>query len=220
MTDAVTVKECVDPPDATCNVCGMLLFGAWALIMPGNFWSADCAYIRKLPPPREFTDRMDAVFELRRQKLQENPVFSIAFPDVQGIDDHGSGRYSQEHWVGSHPDMVPCDLTADPLADWREHEHSPAEFNWSMYPRKEQERNPDIEWKQPPLIAGNLFKYFTLYNQAPPDDSWVWRWFPYGEKYRQAVKKYGNRTFDIMVPLDIDRLQHLFGPLIPEGIGH
>ena len=92
MTAAVTLRDCLDPPDSKCTVCGLLFFGAWALIMPGNFWAADCAYIQKLPPPGLFFDSMDAVFERRREKLQENPVYSIAFPDVEGIDDHGSGR--------------------------------------------------------------------------------------------------------------------------------
>jgi hypothetical protein len=49
------------------------------------------------------------------------------------------------------------------------------------------------------MLLGNIFKWFTLYNAAPSDDSYAWRVFPDGEKWRQAVKLYGNRTVDIMV---------------------
>jgi hypothetical protein len=212
LTAAVTTKECLQPANRTCSVCGLVFFGAWALIFPGNFWAADCAYIRKLPPPPTFFYQMDVVFKRRQEKVAENPLFSIAFPDVENIDNHGAGRYSQEHWVGSHPSLFPCDLTADSLGSWREKDHSPSEFSWSMFPRPEQINDPSTDWNQPPLIAGNLFKWFTLYKQAPADNSWVWRWFPYGEKYRQAVKLYGNRTFDIMVNREIERFRTLFAP--------
>jgi hypothetical protein len=212
LTAAVTTRECLQPRNSTCSVCGLLFFGAWALIFPGNFWAADCAYIRRLPPPPTFFDQMDEVFAQRRKKIAENPLFSIAFPDVVGIDSHGAGRYSQEHWIGSHPSLFPCDLTADPLTAWRQKWRSSVEFTWSMFPRPEQVNDPSTDWDRPPLIAGNLFKWFTLYGHAPADDSWVWRWFPYGEKYKKAVKLYGNQTFDIMVTQEIERFRTLFGP--------
>jgi hypothetical protein len=155
---------------------------------------------------------MDEVFRQRQEKIKENPLYSIAFPDVEGIDNHGAGRYSQEHWIGSHPSLFPCDLTTDPLTAWRQRWRSSKEFNWSMFPRPSQTNDPVKDWDRPPLIAGNLFKWFTLYQSAPSDNSWVWTWFPYGEKYRQAVKLYGNRTFDVMVTREIARFRTLFGP--------
>ena len=211
LTQAVTTRDCLQPNNITCSVCGLIFFGAWALIFPGNFWVADCAYIRRLPPPPTFFAQMDEVFRKRQDKIAENPLYSIAFPDVEGIDDHGAGRYSQEHWIGSHPSLQPCDLTSDPLTSWRQRMRSSVEFSWSMFPRPAQTNDPTTDWDRPPLIAGNLFKWFTLYGHAPADDSWVWRWFPYGEKYKQAVKLYGNRTFDVMVTKEIARFRTLFG---------
>jgi hypothetical protein len=127
-----------------------------------------------------------------------------------------SNADSQEHWVGSHPDLMPCDVTAGELSDWRRNDHViPDEFSWSMFPRPNQTNNPANDWDLPPLIGGNIFKWYTLYNRAPPDDSWAWKWFPYGEKYRQATKLYGNQTFDIMVTKEIQRLEAMFGELIP-----
>jgi hypothetical protein len=207
LTAAVTTRECLEPIDRSCSVCGLVFYGAWALLFPGNVWTADCAYVRRLPSPPTFFAAMDDVFTQRQNKMRENPRFAMAFPDVDGIDSHGAGRYAQEHWIGSHPSLNPCDLTADPLDDWRHQERSPSEFSWSMFPRPAQLNDPSTDYDQPPLIAGNLFKWFTLYHRAPADDSWVWKWFPYGERYRKAVKLYGNRTFDVMVTQEIERFR-------------
>jgi hypothetical protein len=49
------------------------------------------------------------------------------------------------------------------------------------------------------MLLGNIFKWFALYNAAPSDDSYAWRVFPDGEKWRQAVKVLGNRTVDIVL---------------------
>jgi hypothetical protein len=49
------------------------------------------------------------------------------------------------------------------------------------------------------MLLGNIFKWFTLYNAAPSDDSYAWRVFPDGEKWRQAVRLLGNRTVDIVL---------------------
>jgi hypothetical protein len=49
------------------------------------------------------------------------------------------------------------------------------------------------------MLLGNIFKWFTLYNAAPSDDSYAWRVFPDGEKWRQAVKVFGNRTVDVIL---------------------
>lgn len=216
LTQAVTTKECLQPVIEKCSVCGLLFFGAWALIFPGNFWVADCAYIRKLPPPPTFFVKMDDVFRQRQDKIQENPLYKIAFPDVVGIDSHGAGRYSQEHWIGSHPSLQPCVLTVDPLTEWRQRWRNASEFSWTMFPPPDKINDPTTDLDRPPLIAGNLFKWFTLYGHAPADDSWVWTWFPYGEKYKQAVKLYGNRTFDVMVTSEIERFQTMFGPTFHE----
>jgi hypothetical protein len=65
------------------------------------------------------------------------------------------------------------------------------------------------------VIGGNLFKSFTLYNTAPPDDSWAWRWFPDGPKWKEAVKQYGNRTVDVVVASETSRLEKMKVVLSP-----
>jgi hypothetical protein len=64
------------------------------------------------------------------------------------------------------------------------------------------------------MLLGNLFKWFTLYNAAPSDDSYAWRVFPDGEQWRQAVKVLGNRTVDII--LEKQRKRELASSLAPQ----
>lgn len=59
---------------------------------PGNMWLARCSYIRKLIRPSDFSHRMAEIYG-------------------GGQDwSKGTGRYSAEHWVHSHPAVSPCDL--------------------------------------------------------------------------------------------------------------
>jgi hypothetical protein len=164
----------------------------WMMVFTGNFFAADCSYVRKLIPPKDFDDKMSALLTLRREKLAENPNYKYLFPNISRFDYHGTGRYGALHWVGSHPSMVPCDLTDD-LAKWW------GKFSWSLFPRPSPSRLDPIREHQYNYVGGNLFKWFGLYNEGPPDDSWARRWFPDGQKWKHAVARYGNQTVDIVV---------------------
>jgi hypothetical protein len=48
------------------------------------------------------------------------------------------------------------------------------------------------------LLPGNLAKWFALYNEAPPDSSWVWNWFPDGKAWKRAVQTHGTQAFEKM----------------------
>lgn len=161
---------------------------------PGNEFVAECSYIRKLIPPDRFTTRLEEVFELRKQKNKENPQFKIISPNFTSLHDFGSGRFGNEAWVTSHPSMIPCDLTGERLSYWTDHgAQDSAGLSLAHFPR------PPMKLETLYMLAGNLFKYFALYNEAPPDDSWMWSSFPDGEKWRQAVKTHGARAVDILM---------------------
>jgi hypothetical protein len=79
------------------------------------------------------------------------------------------------------------------LDDWRLVDRTPHDLTWNMLPRP----------RQPPgqylMLLGNIFKWYALYNAAPSDDSYAWRVFPDGDKWKRAVQMFGNRTVDLMV---------------------
>jgi hypothetical protein len=210
LTIAVTSELCLKPPEDSCNVCGLTFHGLFLMIFPGNFFVADCNYVRKLIPPADFNDRMASLVALRHQKIAANPQYKYIFPDIRQFDKVVQGRYAPTHWIGSSPLLNPCTLTSDDLRKWFAPRNALADFSWSLLPRKDDAIELDsIRKRQFNVIGGNLFKSFTLYNTAPPDDSWAWRWFPDGPKWKEAVKQYGNRTVDVVVASETSRLEKM-----------
>ena len=78
--EAAIHKDCIDPPDKSCNVCGLQFFPTWAHFMPGNFWTAQCSYINKLLPPCGISIRKGASYKTllatERSKLDGHLAFS------------------------------------------------------------------------------------------------------------------------------------------------
>lgn len=96
MLAAITNHSCVDPPVSSCNLCGLLFFPTWSFLMPGNFWVADCGYVKKLRPPINYAVDMAAVHDeivaLEKQNLIDSRSL---YPDeeyTQGVGRFASGR--------------------------------------------------------------------------------------------------------------------------------
>jgi len=161
---------------------------------PGNVFTAECSYVRKLHPPNRFSEKVEKMFELRRKKNEVNPAYKLISPNHTILHEFGQGRYGHEFWIASHPSMVPCDLSGELLFEgWAVGPRDPSNFSLALFPR------PPLKLEKHYLIAGNLFKHFALYNEAPPDDSWTWTKFPDGPRWHRAVKKYGNQTIDVLM---------------------
>jgi hypothetical protein len=209
LTTTVTSELCLKPPDESCNVCGLTFHGLFLLIFPGNFFAADCNYVRKLIPPADFNDKMASLVALRQRKIAENQQYSYIFPNIPQFDKVVQGRYAPTHWIGSSPLLNPCTLTSEDLKKWFVDRNALADFSWSLLPRTDSSSLDYARKQQYNVIGGNLFKWFALYNMAPPDDSWAWRWFPDGQKWKEAVSKYGNGTVDVVVASETERLEKM-----------
>lgn len=95
------------------------------------------------------------------------------------------------HWVGSHPSLVPCDMSDKGLDYWYQEGPKPeSDFGWGMIPRPTQKSYLSN------MVLGNLFKMYELYGEGPPDDSWLWRSFPDGQRWKQVHAILGNRTVE------------------------
>ena len=94
MLEAVTHPFCIDPPDQTCDVCTLVFFPTWTMLMPGNFWTAHCTYVSKLIHPLEFQskkDRLDAYFnQLRNEDLLDVTIFPDR-EDMKGLERWAAG---------------------------------------------------------------------------------------------------------------------------------
>jgi hypothetical protein len=139
MTAAVTSQDCLQsvlqhvPPiptkndtdttsSSSCNVCGLSFQPVWTTFFPGNMWTASCEYLLQLLPIHEYQTRMQQHAELvaRKQQVLETSIFLPR--RMKDADFLGTGRYASEHWVGSHYDLRPCDVspTSDLTFWWRQ----------------------------------------------------------------------------------------------------
>jgi len=103
--------------DSICNVCGLQVYPLWAIFVPGNMYAAHCSYISKLLPIQDYTEQMQQLARQVRPKGRRLPRerdISEFWSHVgyTNRDDHYAvGRYSNEHWIGSHPEIRACDIT-------------------------------------------------------------------------------------------------------------
>lgn len=198
MGKAVTSSECVEPPEASCQVCGLQFYPLWTPFFPGNFFTARCDYVARLLPPKGFATELARVWKNVRKthKLRLYPAASFTA---------GAGRQAMEHWIGSHPSLTPCDVaTSVSIPDWIRSLHGDEDYFWKLAPRVKIEQGPWFQLKRGALkrllgnetmrqdeyflLGGLLEKYKMLYpNSTPPMDSWIWNWFPDGDKWKRHV---------------------------------
>jgi hypothetical protein len=187
-------------------------------------FAAKCSYVSKLLSPSVFLKKSTEVWnyemQMRREGSYKNDLFVWA-PNHVGYD-----RYASEHWLGSHPDLSPCDVSPTiELRHWQnkeEHSYSyDTEFAWSMSPRKPITAN--WEWKhycmesfdatiaesnegrfrQYFLLRGLIYRWITFYGTIAKPKSWVWKWFPDGKRWSQAVETFGLETLNEMIYSDL-----------------
>jgi hypothetical protein len=216
MTAATVTRDCLKPPDDSCDVCG-LQFAAppkmFGMLMPGNFFSASCQYVNQLHHPKEFKWRMTTMIR-KVFMLEKKGRFHFGPKDTQGWV-MGSGRYTPEHWIGSHPFIKPCDLSVEERYwYWENHEHSQDEFKWSMYPRIKDEPtvanrqdDSDIRLRKYVFLAGLLYRHIHLYNATPPESSWMYNALPDGAFWRESVKEHGHNVVEVVTGTHFNRTE-------------
>jgi len=211
-TMAATSQACLQPANNSCNTCGLLMQPLPAVHIPGNFWVSDCSYVQKLVAPNTLHTHMCEILlvykSLEQKGVFQNNLFNL---DAQFF---GRVRFASEHWIGSHPAMVPCDLsiTAN-MSYWMYGaDRTLQEFDFAMAPRHDMNApwtyfeyvkqfqnvtsNPELLEREWYLLSGLLYKWFLLYNVMPDSSSWVWEWFPNGQGWRQKIEKYGSRALE------------------------
>ena len=213
MMNATTSEMCLKPPNSTCDICGLLFQPLPAPHFTGNIWTAQCSYVQRLLPPKSFAIRMNKLtnkFISYRHKHLLNTSFFNQAPNTMGRE-----RYSMEYWLSSHPSMRPCDVANNPnLSYWLTEDRDPSEFEFAMAPRFDINsdwffyqygqrgpmtlHNESLRMRDYFLLPGQLMRWINLYNRIPVNDSWVWRWFPDGEKWRDSALRYGPKAVDVI----------------------
>lgn len=96
-------EQCLQMSTLSCNTCSVRFSPLPHHHSPGNMWMAECQYINMLATPSTFEAAMGRL-------LQQAAAAHIKpFPnDISWAV--GSQRFSNEHWLHSHPSNSPCDL--------------------------------------------------------------------------------------------------------------
>jgi hypothetical protein len=210
LTEAALSRDCIDPPNATCNLCGLHFFARFTTFVPGNMWTAQCSYISKLLPPDGFEAKQEEVIGKMLLLRLRGQIVTKTFPDERK-DRYGLDRYTAEHWVASHPAVRPCDM--DPSGDLNKvhaQKMTHRGFQFGMAPRSTPrkwftgrlrdrikiERDIRLRRREYFLLPGLLFKWLHLYGEAPSKDSWAWQWFPDGDYWKEMVDIFETKAVE------------------------
>lgn len=223
MTHAVSHKDCLEPPDDSCNVCGLVFNPLPWIHFSGNFFTADCAYINKLLPLPEFRRKMDELALITRSHKNASRILFQTFPDKDAY--LGLERYASENWPGSHPDLRACDLSKDrEINMWKKARADESTANsthpaghidyllqFSLAPRVRETSGKQLmparyrfdegkRLREYYLLPGHMLKWQYLYHKIPSPASWVWQFYPDGEvwqtAYGQVLAEQNGKTSD------------------------
>ncbi|KAL7545393.1 hypothetical protein ACHAWF_008742 [Thalassiosira exigua] len=232
MTDAALHPDCLRPPDDRCDVCGAQFYIKYAIMFPGNMWTAKCSYIKTLIPPNT------GEYERRKRDSVKHFLFLRlwgalqAILDKDSVEHYGLDRYMWEHWVASRPQVRPCEVhTTDvgPLIllgkDPQGRPFGPEYYDFGMAPRRishnlgglrgprmRLEKRPDLQLREYYYLPGNLLRWIHLYGRegVPDEDSWAWRDFPAGDRWREWTREHGEGAVDAMVRASRPRFHSAF----------
>jgi hypothetical protein len=212
LTQAIVSEACWNPPNASCTSCGLVFLDLPFMTMPGNFFVSRCDYIIKLLPPVDFEPAMQRLMQtvLRNHTTTTSDYLLLFNTTTESSMMHreswtGLGRYASEHWAHSHPHVVPCDMSQRLKVFFRP---QPPPLNWKLYPRpaldKRKRNMPQLDFSSNGFfgIAGQVYKWYFLYDEVAPPDSWVWARLQGGEEWRDAIiQKKGGRRHQAMMDL-------------------
>merc|ERR1712129_91196 len=147
----VASEECQNMT-TKCNVCSSRFSPFPHQHVPGNMWLARCSYIRKLANPRLFMHNMSFVHDLAQRPFNPSLMWDGAFL--------GMGRFAAEHWVGSHPDVEPCDVYD-------------GAYRWGSPTTSEENHYRNSTWV-PQLYEGLRFQLRSYVLYVPYGDGGFW----------------------------------------------
>ena len=202
LTESALSEECTTAlrQEDQCNVCGLLFTSQHTLHYPGNMWSASCQYIEKLIKPTDFSEALQEVIgEVLVRRLSRDTMTNL-YPDSK----LGLGESIMEHWIASHPELMPCDVGSDgEFKNYLKQEYTEDDLSWRQAPRRPVREmiaggakdtvlaRTVYRLREYYLLPGNIMKWRGLYGSLPTPDSYVWDVFPDGTFWKLATEKYG-----------------------------
>eukprot|EP00980_Cylindrotheca_fusiformis_P021385 scaffold8259_cov143-Cylindrotheca_fusiformis.AAC.3 len=170
-----------------CNMCVSVFRVVPQYHGSTNMWTSTCSYIKGLKSPRVYPELMQAMYDntLNHTTKQHEDQYRCLRPPVHHQNQLGIGRYAIERWAFSHPEIKPCDLIR------LDNRIRPEQFdsgNWTPSPLRKapraRPRGAGLLYYSSSFsrLEGRLFEWDYIYQKAPPNTSWVWKWYRGHEK--------------------------------------
>jgi hypothetical protein len=246
LSRAALSRECIesvsiqDKNASTCNTCGLVFYKLWTLFYPGNMFVSTCEYVNGLLPPDTFEERMvkhveSSLVSRLYQYLQSHvfpgpPQSKGAFArlgswaEIDRMELWGLDRFSVDFWLGSHPNLNPCDVSGLPeqnLTYWRQlpatadpgkgqfsnrsefgpsvlapthGDGAPVYFDRSAY--EQTLADPQSRLLEITFLAGHVSRWYHLYGAVPHASSRIWSWFPDSDTWKEATMNYGKGAIE------------------------
>lgn len=166
VTKGALSDECTHLPSA-CNVCATRMSPVPHPHTSGNMWLARCEYVKKLIDPNLFEEAMNRV---KYEDMYSKRKYCV-----------GKGRYSAEHWIYSHPTVVPCDLHRNSTFVWG-YANDPIMPGYDFKPELKLAPRFTLDaylvhkgcGKWGTLLQDRLVEYQSLYGEQPSESWWGW----------------------------------------------
>eukprot|EP00438_Fugacium_kawagutii_P013046 Skav235113 [mRNA] locus=scaffold3581:5955:6473:- [translate_table: standard] len=167
----------------SCNVCSSRMSPLPSPHTPGNMWAARCGYLSKLIDPMLFEAEMNRYFQEGSPSLRCNSGNPNNGKEAGCV---GTGRFSNEHWVQSHPQVQPCDLDINNTYTWGWPQSAMMLQAVVDFPQTSKVLSTaprfDLAAYERPLCGNcgkdmnqRLEEYEFLYQEAPPATWWGWK---------------------------------------------
>lgn len=165
VTEGALSPECatVSSYENQCNICSSRFSPLPHPHVSGNMWLARCNYIAKLVDPQKFQAYL----------LQQMPEY----PDNRAC--LGTGRFAHEHWVHSHPTVMPCDVDNSSGYTWG---HGTPGINFQSFLRQAP-RFPLVRFQHRSCkgvgesLRLRLTEHLSVYHEAPPPTWYGWTFY-------------------------------------------
>mmetsp|Transcript_21928 Transcript_21928/g.58458 ORF Transcript_21928/g.58458 Transcript_21928/m.58458 type:complete len:433 (+) Transcript_21928:113-1411(+) len=176
----------------TCTACGSRFSPMPHQHYPGNMWLARCDYISRLTPPLKFESTMLSAVRAAMDKGVLPKGTDHGDPGLFGL-----GRFSAEHWLGSHPSHAPCDVCDNPRFTWNlrslpAFSRGRSSVDWA--PKLRPHPRPDMPLAAfckscrigaicnlSSLRSWRLFEWKFLHPESEPQKGALWEYYSAGE---------------------------------------
>ena len=96
----------------------------------------------------------------------------------------GKGRYAAEHWVHSHPSVMPCDLATDKKYTWGHNKDDSEKLDENFEIELQQAPRFKLEVYEKNICVGigsslsdRLMEYNALYSENVTESWWGWNFY-------------------------------------------